>query len=161
MVLKDFLSKNLPVKRDDEGHPMLRLQSEMNRIFDRFFDDLRVSRFSDRKFSGFPSVDIKETKKEVQVSAELPGLDSKDIDIQVSDNVLILQGEKTQELKKESENYYHMERSYGSFNRKIALPCEVDSENVKAEFKNGILNIKMQKKPEAQQKAKKIEIKTS
>jgi HSP20 family protein len=162
MVLKDFISRNLPAKRDkNESHLMARLQNEMNRIFDRFFDDFRLMPFSQNKFYSYPSVDVKETKKEVQVTAELPGLDVKDIDIHVNGNTLTLRGEKTEELKKESENYYHMERKYGSFHRNISLPSEVDSENVKANYRDGVLSINLVKKPEDQQKVKKIEIKTS
>jgi len=159
MVFKDLLTKNLPVKRDNDSHPLTRLQTEMNRIFDRFFDDFHLSPFQDRELTTLPKVDIKETKKEVLVSAELPGLEAKDLDISITDDLLILRGEKRQENKRAEENYYHMECTYGSFNRSIPLPAEVESENVKAEFKNGILKITLTKKPEEERKAKKIEIK--
>ena len=109
----------------------------------------------------FPRIDVKETKKQVLVSAELPGLEAKDLDIRVADNVLTLRGEKKEESKHEGENYYHTECVYGSFNRSISLPGEVESDNVKAEFKNGVLKISMTKKPEEQRKVKKIDIKTA
>ena len=158
MVFRDLLSKNLPVKRVKNGHPLTRLQGEMNRVFDRFFDDFRLSPFQDRDLTTLPKVDIKETKKEVVVSAELPGLETKDLDISITDDVLTLRGEKRQESKREEENYFHMECSYGAFNRSIPLPAEVESDNVKSEFKNGILKIALTKKPEEKRKAKKIEI---
>ena len=161
MVFKDFISKNLPMRRENDKHPLARLQHDMNQVFDRFFGDFRISPFQDRDFMSFPKVDIKENKKEVLVSAELPGMEVDDIDISLNDNVLTLRGEKKQESKDERENYYHMECSYGSFNRNIVLPGDVESDNVKAEFKNGILKVSMTKKPEDQQKAKRIEIKTN
>jgi HSP20 family protein len=161
MVFKDFLSKNLPMKREEDRNPLSKLQHDMNRLFDRFFDDFRLPSFADRDLATFPRIDVKETKKEVLVSAELPGMEANDIDISVSDNMLSLRGEKKQERKHEGENYYHMECSYGSFNRSIPLPSEVESENVNAEFKNGILKVTMNKKPENKQKAKKIEIKAN
>jgi len=161
MVLKDFLTKNLLVKHNEESHPLMRLQRDMNRIFDRFFDDFRPSVFDAGALSSFPKVDIKETKKEIQVTAELPGMEANDIDISISDDVLTLRGEKSQESKSEGEDYYHMERAYGLFHRSVALPNEVESDNVKAEFKNGVLKLLMPKKPAAQRKAKKIEIKAT
>ena len=161
MVFREFISKNLPIKREDAKQPLQRLQSDMNRIFDRFFEDFRMLPFQNRDLASFPRIDIKETKKEVLVSAELPGMDVKDIDISITNPILTLRGEKEQESKHEEEDYYHMERSYGSFNRSIPLPSEVESDNVKAEFKNGLLKVSMTKKPEAQQKGKKIEIKVN
>jgi HSP20 family protein len=119
-----------------------------------------MSPFREGEMTTFPKIDIKETKKEVVVSAELPGLDVEDIDISITDDVLTLRGEKEEESKQEEDSYYHMERVYGSFNRSIPLPSEVEPDNVRAEFKNGILKVLMRKKPEAQQKAKKIEIKS-
>ena len=161
MVFKDFISKNLPVKRDEDSHPLTRMQNEMNRMFDRFFDNTRISPFQEGALNAFPSIDIKETKKDVQVSAELPGLEAKDIDISIRENILTLRGEKRQESKREEEDYYQMECAYGSFNRSIPLPSEVESDKVTAKFKNGVLKIFMPKKPAAQQKSKKIEIKTN
>ena len=160
MVFKDFLSKNIPIKRDDDRFPLTRLQNDMNRVFDRFLDDFRISAFQDRGLSTFPKIDVRETKKDVLVTAELPGLEVKDIDIRLTDNVLTLSGEKKQESKHEEEDYYHMECAYGSFNRSISLPSEVESDNVKAEFKNGILKISMTKRPEEKRKVKTIEVKT-
>lgn len=160
MVLKDLISKNVPFKHDDDRYPLTRLQNDMNRVFDRFFDDFRLSEFSDRDLSAFPKIDIRETKKEVLVIAELPGLEVKDLDIRLTDNVLTLSGEKRQENEGDEENYYHMECTYGSFNRSISLPSEVESDTVKAEFKNGILKISMKKRPEEKRKVKMIEIRT-
>lgn len=160
MAIKEFFSKNLPMRRSDESNPFLSLQQEMNRIFDRFSDNF-ISPFRERTLSTFPKVNVKESEKSIEVTAELPGLDAKDIDISVSDNVLTLKGEKRMEKETKEDDYYRMERSYGSFNRNIMLPSEVDANKTDAQYKNGILTITVLKKPEAQRKSKKIEIKSS
>lgn len=161
MVFKNLISKNLPARREEDKHPLTRLQQDMNRVFDNFFEDFSLTPFQDRDIYTFPKIDIKETKKEVMVSAELPGMDADDIDISINDNVLSLRGEKKQERKDEGENYYHMECAYGSVHRNVTLPSEVESDNVNAIFKNGVLKVTMTKKPENQQKAKRIEIKAN
>ena len=155
MAFKDFISKNLPTKRDEISQPFLKLQHEMNQMFDNFFDNFRLSPFRKENLETFPRVDIKETNKEVDVSAELPGLEAKDIDISISDNILTLSGEKSKEAENKGEGYYRMERIYGSFHRSVMLPTEVESDNVKAVFKNGILRITIPKKPEANEKQRK------
>jgi HSP20 family protein len=158
MAFKELLSKNLPQRRSSEANPILRLQENMNRMFNNFFDSADLAPFKEDGLGSFPKIDIKETSKAVMITAELPGLDAKDIDISISDDVLTLRGEKNMESESKEENYYRMERSYGSFHRTIPLPMEVESENVNAEFKNGVLKVTVTKKPEAQRKAKKIEI---
>ena len=160
MAIKDFISKNLPVLKPENSNPFLTLQQEMNNVFNRFSDNF-LSPFKSETWSTYPKVNIKESKHEVEVTAELPGLDKKDIDISISDNVLTLKGEKRLENETKEENYYRMERSYGSFSRIITLPSEVRSDNTNAKFKNGVLTISVPKKPESEQKAKKIEIKTA
>ena len=160
-LLPDFRTKrNVPVRREEWEHPFSSLQREMNRMFDRFFGDSNLTRFEDNFGNYFPRVDLTETNKEIRITAELPGLDEKDIDISISDDVLTLRGEKKQEREEKEENYYRMERSYGAFHRDIPLPCEVETSNVEAVFKKGVLKIYLSKKPEAQRKSKRIAIKT-
>ena len=159
MAIKDLITRHLPAGNQGESTPFLRLQQEMNRMFDRFFDDFRPASFPERFSPSFPQVDVKESRKDVQITAELPGMDGKDIDIRISGDVLTLKGEKKKEQEEKDEHFYRMERSYGAFQRAIPLPCEVESEGIDATFKNGILKIKLLKKPEAQQKSKRIEIK--
>lgn len=159
-LLPDFRNKReVPVRREEWSNPFLSFQREMNRLFDNFFSDFSPARFEEGFGGYFPNIDVKETDKEIRVEAELPGLDDKDIDISVSDDVLTLRGEKRMEKEEKESGYYRMERSYGSFHRDIALPCEVDSENVEARFRKGILTIRLPKKPEVQRKARKIAIK--
>lgn len=167
MAIRDLLpatwnKKNVPVRADEEwSNPFYSLQREMNRVFDRFFDDLTPSRLwnDDMSATYLPRIDVKETDKEIRVDAELPGMDGKDIDISVSDNILTLRGEKRMERQEKEDGYFHVERSYGKFHRNIPLPEEVDTAKVEAEFRNGILTVHLPRKPEAQRKSKRIAIK--
>jgi HSP20 family protein len=107
-----------------------------------------------------PAVEITELPSEMVVSAELPGIDRKDVDISVQEGMLTLSGEKTEEKAEGSdEKKYHLwERSYGSFQRSFALPRGVDASKISAEFKNGVLKIHLPKTSEAQAKGRKIDI---
>ena len=105
---------------------------------------------------GYPQVNVSETENEVTVTAEMPGMDSKDIDISIRQNNLILQGEKKFEDEEKNKNYHRIECSYGSFYRAVPLPTEVDADKVKAKFKDGLLTVNLPKSPSAQRK--KIEI---
>jgi len=132
------------------------LRQEMDNLFDRFFDR--------RPFAGEgtvslwrPVLDVSETPKQVVVKAELPGVDPKEIDISLHDNILTLRGERKQEKEEKDENYHRVERSYGAFVRSFRLPAEVESEKVDASYKDGVLTIKLKKT--AKSAAKKIEVK--
>jgi HSP20 family protein len=105
-----------------------------------------------------PAVDVYEEKDEIVVKAELPGLDKNDIEVNISDSVLTLKGEKKREEKIEDEGYYSCERSYGAFLRSVDLPGEVQADKVKASFKNGVLEIRMPKTEEAKTKEIKIKV---
>lgn len=169
MAIRDLLpatwsKRHVPVRREDDwSKPFYSLQREMNRMFDRFFSDFTPARWWDEEtgMGYFPRVDVKENAKEIRVEAELPGMDEKDIEISISDDVLTLHGEKRMEREEKEEGFYHLERSYGKFHRDIPLPAEVETGNVEAVFKKGILTVHLPKKPEAQLKSKRIEIKTS
>jgi len=105
-----------------------------------------------------PSVDIFEEKDDVVVKTELPGMTKKDIEVNISDDTITLSGEKKKEEKVEKKNYYHLERSYGSFSRSFRLPTDVQTDKAKASFKNGVLEIRIPKTEEAKKKTKKITI---
>jgi HSP20 family protein len=142
---------------------MFPLQREMNRIFNDFFRgwDLDPPGGAEVRFGFFqPSIDVKQSEKEIVVRAELPGLDEKDVEVLLSDDALTLRGEKRAEKEEKGKTYYHMERSYGSFNRVIPLPGGVDQKKVQAQFKNGVLTILLQKTEAAKTKGRKIPIKT-
>jgi len=108
------------------------------------------------KESWSPSVDIFETENEVVIKAELPGMEAKDIEIKLENNVLILHGDRRFEKETKNENYHRVERSYGNFTRSFSLPAFVDDAKVSAEYKNGLLRIVLPKKEQARSKQIKI-----
>ena len=108
-----------------------------------------------------PAIDMSEDEKVYKISAELPGIDAKDIDVSVSGDMLVLKGEKRQEKEETDRDYHFSERSYGSFQRSFELPSSVDRNKIAADFSKGVLTITLPKTAEAQQPAKKIEIKSS
>ena len=139
--------------------PLSDLRSQINRVFDDFWGEswLAPSREMAAGFS--PRVDVTETDKEVKVSAEIPGVEPKDIDVSVEDGMLTIRGEKKYEREEKEKEQYRMERSYGSFERAIALPAEVDKAKAKAEFKQGVLRLTLPKRPGAPSRRKKISVK--
>ena len=97
------------------------------------------------EFERVPAVDVRETDEEVVVTAELPGLDAKDLEVTLEKDTLVLKGEKKLEHEEKKENYIHRERSYGSFHRAVALPCGVKGEEIKASYDKGVLVIHLPK----------------
>ena len=151
--------KEIPVKREDE-YPAYALQREMNRLFDNFFRGFSLTPFGE-SWGGFnPCIDVTETDKEIKVSAELPGLDENDIELTLSNDMLTISGEKKEETEDKGKNYYRMERSYGSFQRSIALTPGVETDKVEAKFNKGVLTITLPKTAEVQKHVKRIPIKT-
>jgi len=137
---------------------------DMNSLMDHFFHGFDLEPFGAGEMitSEFmPRIDVKEDGKEIKVTAELPGMDEKDIDVTLSRDSLTIRGEKQEETEDEGKDYYHAERRYGSFHRAIPLSAEVDESKAEADFKKGVLKIKLPKTAEAQKSQKKIEIKTS
>ena len=105
-----------------------------------------------------PTVDIFEEGHDIVMKAELPGMKKEDIEVNITDDIITLSGEKRKEEKIEKKNYHRLERSYGSFVRSFRLPTEVQTEQVKAQFKDGILEIRVPKTEEAKKKEKKVQI---
>ncbi len=146
----------------EEWLPLADIREEMNRAFENFFrgfDVAPLDTFSDRFGKFYPSLDVKESDKEISVTAELPGLTDKDFEILVSDDTLTIKGEKKEEKEEKEKNYYRMERSFGAFSRVIPLPEGIDTSKVDAQFKNGVLKINLPKTEEAKSKVKKIAVK--
>lgn len=143
--------KNLPAR----GDSFFALQNEMNDLFENFNRGF----FPAAQADGFiPKLEMKEDEKRYYVSAELPGMKEDDIHVTLKDNSLIIEGEKKSEMKKEEKGIYRSEFSYGSFYRSVPLALEVEAEKVAATYKNGILNIEIEKKENAGN-ARKITIK--
>jgi HSP20 family protein len=145
-------------------------RSEMDRLFDRFARGFGLP--SLRSIADFeppwrsivfsaPPIDMSEDDKAYKISAELPGLDAKDVEVSVSGDRLVLKGEKRQEQEEKNKNYYHSERTYGSFQRSFELPASVDRDKIAADFSKGVLTITLPKSVAMQQQQKKIEIKSA
>lgn len=150
--------RDVPVRRE-ESDPFRSLQQTINRVFDDFFSGFNLEPFE--RFSSFtPRVDVTENDKEIRISAELPGMDEKGIDISVTKKALTIKGEKKEEKEDKGEGYYKCERSYGSFHRTIPLYTEINTDKVEASFKKGVLNIVLPKSPEAMKETKKIAVKS-
>lgn len=133
-----------------------RVRREMDRLWDSFLEGGLRKRGEEGEW--LPSLDVAETKNELVVKAEVPGMDPKDIDISLSDGVLTIKGEKRQEKEEKEADYHVVERSYGSFMRSVQLPKEVQSDKISASYKNGILRITLPKSEEAKKKEVKIKV---
>ena len=132
------------------------LREEMDKLWNRFLGE-RTSMEPFRR-SWTPSLDVSETKDNISVKAEIPGMEAKDIDISLSDRILTLKGEKKREKEEGDENCHFTERSYGAFSRTIQLPQEVQTDKIKASYKNGVLTVTLPKTEEAKAKEE-VEIK--
>jgi HSP20 family protein len=146
-------------------------RGEMDRLFDRFGSgfgfpslrrmfDIEPAWRSSFSFST-PAIDMNEDEKAYKISAELPGMDPKDIEVSMSGDTLVLRGEKRQEKEEKDKNYHFSERSYGSFQRAFELPASVDRDRVAADFAKGVLTITLPKRAEAQKPIKKIQVKST
>ncbi|MBX7059654.1 MAG: Hsp20/alpha crystallin family protein [Leptospirales bacterium] len=135
------------------------LQKEIGRVFDDFTRGLDVrGRSMLRHFD--PKVNVSENDKCIRVTAELPGLDEKDVEVHVNDYSLSLRGEKKFEKEEKDEEHHVIERSYGSFRRVIPLPEGVEREKIKASFKKGVLTVEIPKSAKVQESARKIDVKS-
>ncbi|MFN6952552.1 MAG: Hsp20/alpha crystallin family protein [Albidovulum sp.] len=143
--------------KSGEGNPIATLQREMNQVFESFWN--RIGHLDWPWGSGEARSDMVETDNAIEVSIELPGMEMKDIEVTVSDDMLTVKGEKRIERQEEKKGYYLSERSYGAIYRTIPLPPGVDGEKAQASFKNGVLTIRLPQTPEAQAKVKRIEVK--
>jgi len=148
--------------RDDERDPFLSLHREVNRLFDDVFRGFDRGLPSLAGFSGdggrWPSVEISDGEKEIRVTAEVPGMEEKDIEVLLDDGVLTLKGEKRSETEDKDRQF--SERFYGRFERRIPLGYEVEEDKVDAHFRNGVLTVTLPKTAKAQSQAKRIAIKS-
>jgi HSP20 family protein len=175
---------NVPVKTEETGQraperssalqawrPFDSLRSEVDRLFEDFGRNFWRSPFGRPIFdiepfgrhapewSTAPAVDIVEKDNAYEVTAELPGLDEKNIEVNVANGGLTIKGEKHEEKEEKRKGYHLQERRFGSFERSFRLPEGVDADKIEASFNKGVLLVKLPKKPEARKPAKKIEVK--
>lgn len=173
----------MPVKREKAAaepatsvlpwSPFESLRHEVDRLFEDFGRDFwrspfRRSMFAaepfwrrELKWAAVPAVDIAERDKAYEVTAELPGMDEKNIEVKVANGNLIIKGEKQEEKEEKKKDYYLHERRFGSFERRFQVPEGVDADKIDAAFKKGVLTVTLPKKPEAQKPEKKIEVKAA
>jgi HSP20 family protein len=132
--------------REDSRDPFTTLRREMDRLFDDTFRSFGLTAFG--RGAAWPSVEVSETDSEVRVTAEVPGLAEKDIELTLDNGLLTLRGERKSETEDKDRGY--SERFYGRFERRIALPTSVDEEKANARFDNGVLTVTLPKSPEAE-----------
>jgi HSP20 family protein len=163
MAIRDLIpwsrSHDLTTRRGGEFNPFVTLHREMNRLFDDVFRGFDLTPFgSDRFFDrrvGWPTIEVTETDKEVKVTAELAGLDEKDVSVELANGMLTITGEKKSET--EDKDRVFSERYYGRFERRVPVE-DVDEDKVSATFKQGVLTVTMPKSPQAKSKVKQIAI---
>ncbi len=149
------------IVRWDPFREMATVQDRMNRIFADMWG--RNRRTDEDYISGswMPSVDVRETKDALEITAELPGLEPKDVEVSVENGVLTLKGSRQFEKASEGETYHRVERAYGSFERSFSLPTNVDPEKVKAAYRHGVLHLTLPKREEAKPKSIAIKVEES
>jgi HSP20 family protein len=168
MAIRDLVTKfgkkALAVQRS-EADPIHSLHQEINRVFEHFsrgfLEDWPLStQLSEstvwKDFS--PQVDIRENEQQIEITAELPGLDEKDVQVSLANHELVIRGEKKSENERKGKGWHRMERSYGSFHRVIALPEGVETEAAEAVLKKGLLTVTLPKRAETTSRSKKIAI---
>jgi HSP20 family protein len=168
MAIRDLVTKfgkkSLPVHRSD-ADPIQSLHQEINRVFQHFsrgfLEDWPLStRLSEstlwKDFS--PQVDIRESERQVEITAELPGLDEKDVQVSLANHELVIRGEKKSEIERKEKGWHRVERSYGSFHRAVALPEGIETEKAEAVLKKGLLTVTIPKRADAAVSSKKIAI---
>jgi HSP20 family protein len=133
------------------------LQDRMNRLFqDSYGNQGREEALATSSFA--PAVDVYEDEHKITLKIEVPGIDEKDIDIRVENNLLTVHGERKFEKEEKEENYRRVERQYGSFTRSFNLPNTVDAENISADYDRGVLKVQLAKKAEAKPKQIKVNV---
>lgn len=155
----DHGSRNPALLSDRDRDPFLSLHREVNRLFDdvfRGFDRRRLALDGLSSFDDWPSVEVSDGEKEIRVTAEVPGLEEKDIEVLLRDGVLTLKGETRAETEDKERQF--SERFYGRFERRIPLGAEIEEDKVSADFRNGVLTVTLPKSADANAKARRIAI---
>jgi HSP20 family protein len=162
MAVRDLIPSNrgrgLATRRGEEVNPFLSLHREMNRLFDNLFRGFDLAPIGFERFEhgwGWPNIEVTDNDEEVKVTAELPGLEEKDVQLELANGFLAIKGEK--KAATEDKGRLFSERYYGRFERRIPVD-DIDEEKVSAAFKNGVLTVTMPKAPDAQSNVRRIAI---
>ena len=142
--------------RWDPFRDLVALQNRMNRLFEEQYGGGREESLTTGAF--VPPVDVYEDEHSIQLKLEVPGIDEKDLDIKVENNVLTVSGERKFEKEEKEENFRRVERRYGSFTRTFTLPSTVSTEDINANYENGVLKIRLAKRAEAKPKQIKVNL---
>lgn len=152
----------VPVTREDEYAGLFSLQREMNRLFENFFRDTEMATLfpEEEQLSQFtPHIDLKETQDSFILTAEVPGMSEKELEVSISDRTLTIRGEKNEEKEENLKGYYRMERKFGAFQRSIPVPYEVEVEKAEALFNHGVLKVTLPKTKKASTSPKIVAVK--
>lgn len=133
------------------------VHNDINRFFDQWYRPARY-RAESETLDWMPVVDIMEADGHIEIRAEMPGLSEQDVQVSVTDDVLTLKGEKTQESENKDQKYHRVERSYGRFQRSFTLPANLDPEEIKAKFTHGVLTVSIPKVKEVEPKEVQISV---
>jgi HSP20 family protein len=145
--------------RREWAYPFETFRKEMDRLVEDFFGGFDMP-FAGRRTEGFlPHIDVVDTDKEIKVSAELPGMDEKDVEVSLTKEALSIRGEKKEEKEEKGKDYYRSERFYGSFSRTVPLPVQIDTGKVVATFKKGVLTVRLPKSKQTIEETKKVAVK--
>ncbi|MBI1210776.1 MAG: Hsp20 family protein [Alphaproteobacteria bacterium] len=152
---------------DPMRDPFFSFRSQMDRLFDDFFSDVGPGRFlapTTRSFfsgANWPSIEVNETENEYRVTAEISGMEEKDVNLSLKENVLTISGEKRGDTQQDDKTRRVSEHFYGRFERVIPFDVEIDADKVAAKFKSGLLTVILPKNPKAQDTGRRIQISSS
>ncbi len=148
----------MAIVRWDPFRDIISLRERMDKMFEDSLSRFRMPEEATMQTFWSPAVDIYETDENIVLKAELPGVDKSEVSVEVKDNTLILKGERKREKELKEENYHRIERSFGTFVRSFSLPVTVKQDQVKAKFKDGVLEVTLPKSEEAKPKQVKVEV---
>jgi HSP20 family protein len=149
--------KRVPVKYS-RGNPFSMFHMNMDRMFEDFFSGFDLEPFESNYRSFRPDIEVTENDKEIKVSAELPGMEKKDIDVSLTNGILTISGDKKDEQEEKGKDYFMKERTYGSFKRLIPLHAEIEADKIDAHFKKGVLTIKIPKSGKVKEKKRTVKV---
>lgn len=155
-------NRGTDVGRSRDDDPFALMRREMDRVFDDFMHGLGTPAVSLPQGVLSPRVNVRENEKGLEITAELPGVDQKDIELDLSEGILTLKAEHKQQKEEvgEDERYHVVERAYGTYMRRFAIPFEADQDKVEARFDNGVLNVSVPRSAEAERCTRKIEVRS-